>query len=186
MDYNGSNQNHEPILALRWAAMSEDQAYLSILLICTAAFAAIGFVAGGSAFRRAVLAYLGEPRWQRFKSRVSLRFSLRTMFVAMTLFAILTWFVTFNVKQVRERNAILRTAHVRYNWQYRPWFQTELPLIWPMLGTKYIDYLILPSTQFTEDDAQRLKSLFPEADVSLYDEATWGDGVWHRSHHLAD
>ena len=152
--------------------MSENHAYLLIFLICTTAFAAIGFVAGEPACRRAILAYLRVPRWQRFKSRLSLRFSLRTLFVVMTLFAALTWFGLFNVKQVRERNAILRTAHVRYGWQYRPRLQTELPLIWSMLGTKYIEYLILPSTQFNDDDVQRLKSLFPEADLSLYDDAT--------------
>jgi hypothetical protein len=93
-------------------------------------------------------------------------FSLRVLFLVVTVVGI--W-LGWNLKQVRDRERMLaliveRDATVIGLGSY----EKPLPLIWWLFGAKSIGRGIIiwmPESQFTDDEVERAKYLFPEASV---------------------
>lgn len=96
-------------------------------------------------------------------------FSLRTLLVAVTLTAVGLWLVRSNLIQIREREQIMHSNRVRYDWGHRNRFQTRLPIVWALLGARCYDWIDFPVQKFTPGDLAELQHLFPEAELSLYD-----------------
>jgi hypothetical protein len=97
-----------------------------------------------------------------------LRFSLRTMFAAVTVLACFAGWLGWNVKQVREREQMLSVLIERgatvLGWgppRDRP------PLAWCLLGATEMGNLIitLPVKDFTEQEFRAAQTLFPWASV---------------------
>ncbi len=91
------------------------------------------------------------------------RFSLRTLFVVVTVFAV--W-LGWNARQVRQRERMLQSYGVLF-YGNAPSVnsQKKLPFLWSVLGAKYIGTIQLPPDEFTNDDLRRFQVAFPEADV---------------------
>jgi hypothetical protein len=95
------------------------------------------------------------------------RYSLRTLFVVVTVAAVFGW-LGWNLKKVREREnvfASLRSRGVMFGTVASDSPQKELPLVWRLFGVKGIGLVEVPAGAFTEDDLYRLTTLFPEATI---------------------
>jgi len=95
------------------------------------------------------------------------RFSLRTLFAVVTVFAVFGWF-GWNLHQVREREGLLASLSSRGAMFGRNTSGTPpkpLPLVWTLLGAKPIGVIQVPDSAFTEDDLHRIATLFPEATI---------------------
>ena len=103
------------------------------------------------------------------------RFSLRTLFVVVT---VLCLWLGWNVHQVQQRKEWLEyiQANGAAIWSEEPPRRTtrsknypadHLPLIRRLLGAHPIGTIQLSHGRFTEDDLARVTGLFPEADVSI-------------------
>jgi hypothetical protein len=108
------------------------------------------------------------------------RWSLRTMFVVVTLFAGLTAWTLHNLHQVRERESLSR-AFFAQGAAIGPTFQPGEPIIyketgraipwmWWLLGAEDPggDIWLSPE-MFSEDEKRHLQSLFPEVYVVWVD-----------------
>ena len=95
------------------------------------------------------------------------RFSLRTLFVLMSLLCI--W-LGWNVYQVRQRETVLQYLRQQQvfmeanNYPEHPW-RRSLPFIWSWLGAKPVGRILLPHWQYSDDDCRTIQRLFPEAAV---------------------
>jgi len=100
------------------------------------------------------------------------RFSLRSMFVAMTLLACLAGWLGRNVKQVREREQ-MRSVHAERGATVFGWGppRNRPPLVWRLLGATEMGDLIItmPVKDFTEQEFRAAQALFPEASVERGD-----------------
>jgi len=95
------------------------------------------------------------------------RFSLRTMFVAMTACTLIFW-LAWNIEQVREREQVLimlDSQSVMFGDYPVAVPRGSMPLIWKLLGAKRIDLIKLPRN-FNEEQMSNIKYLFPEAIVA--------------------
>jgi hypothetical protein len=106
------------------------------------------------------------------------RFSLRTMFVVLTVFC--CW-LGWNVYRVREHNRIAvlllhangtHGTNIVAAWsagdeEFKLDARSRLPYLWRMLGALPVDSINLVSLQFTESDAKYYEQLFPEPHVAL-------------------
>jgi hypothetical protein len=91
------------------------------------------------------------------------RFSLRTLFVFMTVFAIwLTW-LGWQRGVVRERSKLLQANVGRETSNPGP----TIPFVWSLLGASPLSAINLPASEFSEEDLQQYRAAFPEADVTL-------------------
>lgn len=95
------------------------------------------------------------------------RFSLRTLFVVVTVGCV--W-LGWNLYQVRQRELLhkylVSSAEGIYNPDQvaiKPW--KKLPLVWSWFGAKPIGAIQLRKTLFSDDDRRHIEGLFPEASV---------------------
>jgi hypothetical protein len=100
------------------------------------------------------------------------RFSLRTLFVVVTTFVVISafvWWVEWNMAQVRHREQMLtkppifRTQFlvaIQYSRQRQP------PFLWRLLGAHGVRQILL-SNFATADDTKLVQRLFPEAIVGV-------------------
>ena len=112
------------------------------------------------------------------------RFSLRTLFVTMTVFGIAAGWVAWNLHQVRQRqwlvefissNVGMYTIGERPNRGALPALYVEphgatgtVPLSWRLLGAKPIKSPALREwVVFTPNDLQRARLLLPEVEVTI-------------------
>lgn len=103
-----------------------------------------------------------------------LRFSLRTLFVMVTVFGLGLGWIGWNLKQVRNRNAFIdylkrldqRSGSDPY-WEIRC-HEERLPIVWRMLGAQHdwADWLV-QSAALTDAELQRAKLLLPDCDISV-------------------
>ena len=103
------------------------------------------------------------------------RFSLRTMFVVVTVFG--CW-LGWNLQQVRERERFLREIPSRGGSfyaltgvpQYPPVKLRPIsaPFVWSWLGATAVpaDAISLPHDKFSRDEIERARRLFPEAGIN--------------------
>lgn len=94
------------------------------------------------------------------------RFSLRSMFVALTLIG--CW-LGWNVPQIRERRQLLdslraREAVIR---EGDPLVGRPLPLSWRLLGAQPVYYIELKLSRTSEDDFRAIDRLVPETAIGL-------------------
>jgi hypothetical protein len=103
-----------------------------------------------------------KPTSRRF------RYSLRTLFVLLTLFAVLVGWLTWNLRQVNEREKLLRAVAARgamfgsVNSSRPP---RPLPIVWSLLGATAIGLIEVPDGICSEREFRQLTTLFPEAKV---------------------
>jgi hypothetical protein len=99
------------------------------------------------------------------------RYSLRTLFVVVTLFCI--W-LGWNLHQVRQREAMLRylnmptfpssRAVIQSGHSDKPW--KKMPYSWSLLGAEPIESIeVYGNDTWTAADLREMERLFPEADV---------------------
>jgi hypothetical protein len=113
-------------------------------------------------------------------SRRSFRFSLRTLFVAVTVFA--CW-LGWNLHEMRERDAMLElmvSRNARFDSDaeldrilpalMRSWTPLQsgrqLPITWQVLGGKPVRHIGIFRDRFSKDEVARIQRLFPEADIA--------------------
>ncbi len=99
------------------------------------------------------------------------QFSLRTMFVVVTLIAL--WF-GWTLRQVRERERLLELPGVHRlvlggppnpKTQHSPPLARHVPRTWSMFGADHALGLLLDRNQVSAADCARCRALFPEADI---------------------
>lgn len=98
------------------------------------------------------------------------KFSLRTLFVVMTVVAATLGWLSWRFEQARER----RTIMIQYLRAGAGFGDTDRdrrePLFWEFFGdVGPIMDIELPSDKFTEADQRRLQSIFPEIPVIIVD-----------------
>jgi hypothetical protein len=113
-----------------------------------------------------------EPR----KKRRWFRFSLRTLFVVMTVFAF--WF-GWNIRKVQRRGQFAKhlvacqasvTSSSDAGTAHHPWRKERLPWAWKLLGAEPIySIILLAPNGFNQTDAKVIAELFPEAIVKYSD-----------------
>jgi hypothetical protein len=93
-------------------------------------------------------------------------FSLRTLFLVLTLAAVVAW-LGWNFKQVRQRDelrGLLRSRGAMFGSTDSGQGGT-LPIVWTLFGAQPIGLVELPDGAFSADDVARLATLFPEATI---------------------
>jgi hypothetical protein len=113
-------------------------------------------------------------------SRNYVRFSLRTMLVAV---AIICVWLGWNLKSLRDREAMLETIVARNGFVDTPdnrhislisvtWSplvtQGKLPVSWRVLGAKPVHHLDFYEHLFNAEEVARIQALFPDADIALW------------------
>jgi hypothetical protein len=116
---------------------------------------------------------------EKFKRRW-FRFSLRTLFAAVTVFALLFGWIGWNVWQVRARDkfhqrlildgeALSGLRRLRnVGEEARP------PMIWELLGAQAEESIYLSREKYTDEEIRRIEALFPEADICISDHHSYG------------
>jgi hypothetical protein len=93
------------------------------------------------------------------------RYSLRTLFVAMTLFACVAGWLGWNAKQVRDRERMLSVLNERNATLQGMGKWRRPPLLWRLLGATELGQLNIcwmPVKDFTDEELLQAKALFPE------------------------
>jgi hypothetical protein len=111
------------------------------------------------------------------------RFSLRTLFAAVMVFAVLSWWLDVNIHLVRQRQAFVSYYLAKQSFgdvevisanRIQPVtkvvFQSKksIPLIWRLLASDSVRSIDLPRERYPHGEVQRLRRLFPEAEVNVY------------------
>jgi hypothetical protein len=114
------------------------------------------------------------------RARRYLRFSLRTLLIAV---AILCVWLGWNLKSVRDRELMLEVIASRNGFVDTPdgrnillfsvtWSplptKGELPVSWRVLGAKPVHHLDFYEHLFNAEEVARIQALFPEADIALW------------------
>ena len=99
------------------------------------------------------------------------RFSLRTMFVVVTVVA--CW-LGWNLHQVRQREKFLSLPRIitfegsmpssglgKSSFALTP----GVPFAWKVFGAKHVHCMVLDKNTFDEAEFQRARALFPETDI---------------------
>ena len=102
--------------------------------------------------------------------RRSLRFSLRTLFVTVSIAAILTAWAVMNYRSARQRRAFLSVAgavngHERTVQGYRCEFKRPF-VSWLLFGERRVTFINLYPGTYDAAYLEHLRSLFPEAEIS--------------------
>jgi len=101
------------------------------------------------------------------------RFSLRTLFVVVTVFACALGWTYAVARRVWERERLIEEVGrnpIGLVSTHAPSDFTDLPSApWSirLFGGRTVGRFILPASQYTEADRQRIQDLFPEAKVEL-------------------
>ncbi len=117
---------------------------------------------------RSSLAIGASMAW--FRRRV--RYSLRTLFVVMTLLG--AW-LAWNVHQVGQRRALVAESgvsavvvdHDRYLVPGEL-AGRRVPWVWRLLGAPRVDVIYLHSDKFDQRDLAYYRRMFPEASVRMF------------------
>jgi hypothetical protein len=98
------------------------------------------------------------------------RYSLRTLFIVVTLFA--CW-LGWNLNKVRQREQVLRQKNITsagMDWATKQPRQTppqHFPFSWRLLGEQPLHILGVHGG-LSPDELKRLQALFPEAEIHVY------------------
>jgi hypothetical protein len=90
-------------------------------------------------------------------------FSLRTLFVVVTVFGIGCGWLLSQVKLVHERE---RLSAAQVGWYRSTSYPAPIPWAWRFMGAVPVEAIALPEERFTEEDALRYGNAFPEAEVT--------------------
>jgi hypothetical protein len=101
------------------------------------------------------------------------QFSLRTLFVAVTVAALFLGWIGWRLNQARQRENLLQSLGVDGARITRIPAQSS-PFMLRKFGTTYIGEILLPSSKFSDADINRVRAIFPEAKIELF--ATF-DGI---------
>ncbi len=106
------------------------------------------------------------------KRRRRWTFSLRTMFVAVTLVGIACG-IGWTVHRVHDRDRLLASLRVRGALVGKAVSDVPgraVPILWSMLGARPVGVFVLPEDGFTNAEVAEIAALFPEAAIK---EHTW-------------
>jgi hypothetical protein len=110
------------------------------------------------------------------RKRRWLRFSLRTMFVVMTIICV--WF-GLNLHAVRQREQVLRDLKARGdNYWFRPFPGRQLgplPISWQIVGAEQVGHIEIsnrkneldPSHTIDSEEHRRMRAMFPESTITV-------------------
>jgi hypothetical protein len=93
------------------------------------------------------------------------RFSLRALFVAVTLCGAALGWLVFNWQWKRERDAYIAAVSVHPTAVVVLSAMPRGPLTIRLLGAESVDQFILPEESFDETERRRIARIFPEAVV---------------------
>jgi len=104
------------------------------------------------------------------------RFSLRTLFVVVTLCALVAGWLAWNLRQMQNRIQVsqaieLRGGSIDWGWIHEVDLK-KLPSLWQFLGAEPAFFITLPADKFTKQDAANIQDVFPESFVKR-DEPNW-------------
>jgi len=105
------------------------------------------------------------------------RFSLRTLFVAVTIFAVLTLWVRYNLQWIGQREEarawLIANGYGCVDSQTTPTTPLAAPWSLRVLSEKGESYALLEKANIPEENlqltARRMKQLFPEASINIFD-----------------
>ena len=95
------------------------------------------------------------------------RFSLRTLFVVVTMFGVACW-LGWNLRVVRQRDDaiwLIESKGGQVDFAQPGSEQFEVPLVFRLFGGRSVEWLMAPMLDFTAEDCDRFKRLFPEAKI---------------------
>jgi hypothetical protein len=95
------------------------------------------------------------------------RFTLRTLFVTVTLACALSGWLVWNLRQMRHRVETAkriesRGGSVEWGWIYDSDLKS-VPSLWRLIGAEPMFLVGLPCEIFTKDEAKAVRETFPEA-----------------------
>ena len=94
------------------------------------------------------------------------RWSLRTLFVAITVLCVTLGWNMHQYRQLQQRVKTLEVIGLRGAQQPGGTGSGQrMPLLWRMLGTRPVEVIELPLNEFSESERQRIQALFPETSV---------------------
>ena len=99
------------------------------------------------------------------------RFSLRTMFVVVTLVGVVCgigWTVNRAVQRVGDRDRMLNSVRLRGGVAGKTVSDAPakgVPFLWAMFGASPVGVLVLPDGGFTNAEQVEIAVLFPEAEI---------------------
>jgi hypothetical protein len=102
------------------------------------------------------------------------RFTLRTLFVEVTVLGVALAWANWNVRQIRERERLFHAIDVSPNnptkllrrFKDARSQSNGIPWAWSLFGAKPTRWgLFLPSDRFTDNDLAHYREMFPEAIV---------------------
>ena len=93
-------------------------------------------------------------------------FSLRTLFVAMTIFG--CW-LGWNLRLISERDNFLATESGRIACVENDGWAKRFRVAGWIVGAQPIDVMLLGAGNFAQDDRARVQRLFPEARIEFID-----------------
>jgi len=107
--------------------------------------------------------------------RCLFRFGLRTMFVVVTACALALGWLTWNIRQMRNREQVAQSIEQRggeldWGWIHESDLK-RLPALWQFLGAEPMFNIRLPAAEFTRGEAEEIRETFPESFVYRYDPA---------------
>jgi hypothetical protein len=95
------------------------------------------------------------------------QFSLRTLFVVVTVVALFSGWIGWRLNQARQRENLLQSLRVDGARITRIPAQSS-PFMLRKFGTTYIGEILLPSSRFSNADINRVRATFPEAKIELF------------------
>ena len=104
------------------------------------------------------------------------RFSLRTMFVVVTLVGVacgIGWTINQAVQRVGDRDRMLSLLRLRGALAGKAVSDAPakgVPFLWAMFGAHPVGVLVLPDEGFTNAEQAEIAFLFPEAEIKQH---TW-------------
>jgi hypothetical protein len=95
------------------------------------------------------------------------RFSLRTLFVVVTVAALFLGWIGVSLKQARQRTDVLQSLEVSGARITRIPAKSS-PFMLRTFGATYVGEILLPSDTFSVSDVNRARAIFPEAKIELF------------------
>jgi hypothetical protein len=95
------------------------------------------------------------------------RFSLRTLFVVVTVGAVLSW-LGWNFRAVRQRDDaiwLIESKGGQVDFVQPGSEKFAAPIIFRLFGDRQVEWLMAPKLDFTAEDCDRFMRLFPEAKI---------------------
>jgi hypothetical protein len=95
------------------------------------------------------------------------RFSLKGLFVVVTLLALALGWIGWNLNRARYRESLLSDLRMK-GARITQVPARSSPFLLRTFGTTHVAIILLPSATFSEDDIERYRKTFPETKIELF------------------